>query len=74
MRERLKSKDKDGWSPVDAWVKNKHAFFFIYIYIFIVSPTESVQFDWGFVGFRFLKPNRTEFVFKNFNRFNRFFL
>jgi len=28
VRERLKSKDKDGWSPVDAWVKNKHVFFF----------------------------------------------
>ena len=64
MRERLKSKDKDGWSPVDAWVKNKHAF------IYIVPPTEPVRFNWGFVGFRFLKPNRTEFFKKNFNRFN----
>jgi hypothetical protein len=60
VRDRLKSKDKDGWSPVDAWVKNKHAFFFL---VFIVPPTEPVRFDWGFVSFRFLKPkpNRTGF-------------
>ena len=30
VRERLRNKEKDGWSPVDARVKNKHVFFCIY--------------------------------------------
>ena len=51
-------------------VKNKHVFFLI----FIVLSTEPVRFDWSFVGFRFLKPNRTEFFLKNFNQFNFFFI
>ena len=47
----------------------------MFFFVFIVPPTEPVRFGSGFAGFRFLKPkpNRTEFFFKNFNRFNRFF-
>jgi hypothetical protein len=43
--------------------------------VFIVPPTEPVRFGSGFASFRFLKPkpNRIEFFFKNFSRFNRFF-
>jgi len=67
VRERLRSKEKDGWSLVDARVKIKHVFFFV----FKVPPTEPVRFGWGFVSFRFLKPkpNRIEIFFKKFNRF-----
>jgi hypothetical protein len=67
VRERLRIKEKDGWSPVDARVKNKHFVFCIYS----TPPTEPVLFGWGFSSFRFLKPkpNRIEKFFKNFNRF-----
>ena len=67
MRERLRSKEKDGWSLVDARVKIKHVFFFV----FKVPPTEPVRFGWGFVSFRFLKPkpNRIEIFFKKINWF-----
>ena len=46
---------------------------FLYLISIILIPLKPNQFGWGFSGFRFLKPNRTEKFFKNSNRFNRFF-
>jgi len=60
LRERLRSKEKDGWS-LDARVKNKNVFFF-----YSTPLTEPVWFGWGFSGFRFLKPKPNRKFFKRF--------
>jgi hypothetical protein len=61
VRERLRIKEKDGWSPVDARVKNKHACFFS-IYS-TPNWTGSVRF--GFCQFQVseteTEPNRIFF-------------
>ena len=55
----------------NARVKNLERVFIVFF--LKLNRFGSVQF--GFLGFRFIKPkpNRTEYFFKNSNRFNRFF-
>ena len=71
LRERLRSKEKDGWSrSMDARVKKSNAIFFVFI-----VPLKPNRF--GSVGVfpvsGFWNRNRTENFCKKFNRFNRFF-